>query len=241
MIAPVAPSRTSRTPPPLLSLRQAATLAGVPRRALRARVRRGEIPVRVIGKGRAAKLRLTPAALAGAGLLGDEIAVVTPDAPPAAAGDLGALLELVREQGARIAALEDQRFQLAGQFGAAVERVRALEERLVALGDPASPPAPHGTETQGRVVSATETRRGAAPAPQATANGGGDRGPQPETDRIRAVMPARSNARGHGSGPGADGGPSRAWRAGAFVRRRAIRLVGGVDAASEPDGSARGA
>ncbi|CAA9522598.1 MAG: hypothetical protein AVDCRST_MAG73-262 [uncultured Thermomicrobiales bacterium] len=130
-----------RRPDGLLTLREAAALTGVRRSVLRERIRRGHVPVRVLGKGTKAKLRLTADGLISAGLLLPDgprsagIGVLR--APPSVEADppseLVSLIGLVRDQGARIAALEEQRFQLAGQLGAAMERARLLEERLAAL------------------------------------------------------------------------------------------------------------
>lgn len=121
----------------LLSLREAAELTGLRRGALKRRVRRGDVAVRVIGKGRSAKLRLTTNALADAGLLthGDE-RVTSPPTGASIDRTLNPLLEVIREQGTRIAALEEQRFQLAAQLGAAMERARLAEDRLRQLAAP---------------------------------------------------------------------------------------------------------
>ena len=162
------PTRPGK-PTGLLTLREAAEMTGLRRAVLRERIERGHVPVRVIGKGRAAKLRLTKTELVAAGLLLD------PDGSPAVAnpvavtvvptnevetGDLATLLELIREQGNRISTLEDHRFQLAGQLGAALERTRALEERLLALAEPTprpKKPKRRATETDGRVQPAAVT------------------------------------------------------------------------------------
>jgi hypothetical protein len=49
------------------------------------------------------------------------------------AGNTGDLIQLVREQQARITALEEQRFQIAGQLGASLERTLALQNQLIEL------------------------------------------------------------------------------------------------------------
>jgi len=140
-------------------LRDAATLTGVPRRDLRARVQRGEIAVRLVGGGASPKLRLTAAALAEAGLLGDNVGIIprgtlaTPSAVPTIP-ELTALVDMVRAQGARISALEDQRFHLALQLGAAMERAHAMEGRVHAL-TAFTTPAAEQTEARGRVKSST--------------------------------------------------------------------------------------
>ncbi len=130
----------------LLSLGQAAKLTGVRRNALERRVRQGEIGVRILGTGKAAKLRVTLAALGEAGLLppADPPAPVEQSSTngPAVAADLAVLLALIREQGTRIASLEDQRFRLADELGAAIERARLVEERMRALGESPVPQSP---------------------------------------------------------------------------------------------------
>jgi hypothetical protein len=111
----------------LLTLREAAELTGFRRKVIRDRVARGDIAVRVLGSGRNAKLRVTESALVEAGLLAGELA------PVARNDELAELIRLVREQQARLSALEDQRFQLAGQLGAALERTLALQNELLEL------------------------------------------------------------------------------------------------------------
>jgi hypothetical protein len=110
-----------------LTLREAAELTGFRRKVIRDRVARGDIAVRVLGSGRNAKLRLTESALVEAGLLAGELA------PAVRNDELAELIRLVREQQARLSALEDQRFQLAGQLGAALERTLALQNELLEL------------------------------------------------------------------------------------------------------------
>jgi hypothetical protein len=134
------------SPERLLTLSEAARLTGVRKRTLREGIQRGQIAIRVLGKGRDRKLRLTESALVEAGLLGRNR---SGDAIPAD-GNVAALVELLREQNARLAAIEEQRFQFAGQLGAALERVRSLEERVFELAQrvsDASEPeqATHGT------------------------------------------------------------------------------------------------
>jgi hypothetical protein len=112
-----------------MTLGEAARLTGQRKRALRDRIRRGQLAVRIVGKGNRAKIRVTESALVDAGLLAPNGRGIA----GAADGNVAALVDLLREQNARLAAVEDQRLQLAGQLGAAVERVRALEERMVEL------------------------------------------------------------------------------------------------------------
>jgi hypothetical protein len=111
----------------LLSIRQAAELTGLRRKIIRDRVTRGDVAVRVIGRGRGAKLRLTEDALVDAGLPGGK------PVPAAKIDELAELVRLVREQQARLNALENQRFQLAGQLGTALERTLALQNQLLEL------------------------------------------------------------------------------------------------------------
>src|SRR3954453_19189021 len=110
-----------------LTLREAAELTGVRRKVIRNRVTRGEIAVRVLGTGRGAKLRVTESALAEAGLLAGNLELA------GNAGEGSNLIQLVREQQARITALEEQRFQIAGQLGASLERTLALQNQLIEL------------------------------------------------------------------------------------------------------------
>jgi hypothetical protein len=111
----------------LLSIRQAAERTGLRRKVIRDRITRGDVPVRIIGSGRGAKLRLTESALVEAGLLAGG------SSPAVKHDELTDLIGLVREQQKRLNALEDQRFQLAGQLGAALERTLALQNQLIEL------------------------------------------------------------------------------------------------------------
>ncbi len=243
-IAPVTSSsrapRDASTPPAiapgdtasLLTLRQAAQLSGVRRRALRERVRRGQLAVRVLGKGRGAKLRVTADALAAAGLLPDEPPDLgKPTDQPAADPDRGgtlpaaALLELVREQNVRIATLEEQRFQLAGQLGAALERVHGLEARILELAPPrAEDRSPRSTDARTRVAEEPESPptgadRGPA-TPPAASHAGADRdGIGSMTGRPREAR-TESRIANHGSGS-----PRRHRRRGARSLARPIKAL----------------
>src|SRR5262249_23766618 len=117
------------SPKRLLTLSEAARLTGVRKRTLRERIQHGQIAIRVLGKGSDRKLRLTESALIEAGLLGRNGRADTIPTD----GHVAALAELLREQNARLAAIEEQRLQFAGQLGAALERVRSLEERVFEL------------------------------------------------------------------------------------------------------------
>ncbi len=224
-------SSPERGSQPLLSFRDAAALTGLPRREIRARVRRGEIAVRVLGKGRSAKLRLTPRALVEANLLGPDLLAtssVTDDTP-------ARLLNLIHDQGARITALEDQRFQLAGQLGAAIERARALEEQMRALTAPraARDPRPRSvTDAEPRDERNPRQRsdllnRDPAALPRARNQRSAEpTGVAPATSSDTIVATAMRDA----LPATAEGvlGPeeaSRARRAGALLRRGASRLL----------------
>src|SRR5215218_9295422 len=80
----------------LLSIREAAELTGLRRRVIRDRVTRGDVPVRIIGSGRKAKLRLTESALVEAGLLATKTPVAVKNV------ELADLISLVREQQKRL-------------------------------------------------------------------------------------------------------------------------------------------
>lgn len=128
------------SPDRLLTVGEAARLTGVPKRALRDRIRRGEIAIRLVGEGRETKFRLTESALVEAGLLGPNGRGETATAD----GNVAALVELLREQNARLAAIEEQRLQFAGQLGAALERIRSLEQRVIELADRVPDPSGPG-------------------------------------------------------------------------------------------------
>jgi hypothetical protein len=140
------------------------------------------VHLRHTGKG--AKFRVTRASLEAAGL------IARPEAPEPSAESL---LRLFREQAERLAAIEEQRFQLAGQLGAALERNRLLEERLLQLAatsepetgfdasshDPApphepeppanaQPAAPETAESSPAALEPEERTIGAKPAPGLT-------------------------------------------------------------------------
>lgn len=103
----------------------------MPRRYLEEMIEAGHLAVSYAGKGGGRKSRVSRNALAVAGLLepgGPTTTGETPEQAVSERTELQALIEIVREQSARIGSLEDQRFLLAGQLGGALERVRALEE-----------------------------------------------------------------------------------------------------------------
>lgn len=111
-----------------MSLRTAAKLAGAPREYLEECIAAGRLAVHLHQKNGAAKYRVSRAAMESAGIL------------PAVSEPTGserddALVQLLREQSERLAAAEEQCFQLAGQLGAALERNRLLEERILELTD----------------------------------------------------------------------------------------------------------
>lgn len=220
----------------LLTLRQAARLTGVRRRALRERVQRGQVAVRVLRTGRKTKLRLTPDALTAAGLLPGS---VPPENPPAAGSDLSAvaLLDLVREQNARIASLQEQRFQLAGQLGAALERTRTLEDRVHAL-----TAAAHSSTAVARSAIDIEDR-----APDVAPSGATTASQTRPRTAGRAATTAPPDGRSQQSPPGgadenAEPDPRRPSRAGANRRSRwpqrmvavVRRRAAGVAAARRP-------
>jgi hypothetical protein len=119
----------ARTPSPdLLSLTHAARLAGQPKVYLRELAAAGKLAVFLTGDPERPKWRVSRAGLIEAGLLAAE-----PEAP-ATDRALLELIAIVREQAERIAALEEQRFQLGAQLGGAVERIAALEARALQNG-----------------------------------------------------------------------------------------------------------
>jgi len=227
----VSKSRTASrsTAAPLLSLRDAATLAGVPRRVLRGRVQRGEIPVRLLGTGKRPKVRLTPAALVAAGLLADDVAVREVDGQATPADlNLALLLEMIRDQNRRIAALEDQRFQLAAELGATVERARTLAIRLAELPSATRSPGAGSGTVPSEAAAPSPAVRSDLPEPPADARKQPERVATPEaapSDRQAAT--SRQLNRDQPPRLPSSGGsePSRAWRAGALVRRGAVRLL----------------
>ncbi len=112
-----------------MSLREAAALTGLPRRYLRERIEAGSLAVHLQSSSGSVKWRLSRGSLVQAGLLTEEPANLAP------------LFAILREQGERLASLEEQRFQLAAQVGMAVERSRSLEERLSLVEPPPATPA----------------------------------------------------------------------------------------------------
>jgi hypothetical protein len=116
LIAPArAPSRDEMT------LSEAARLVSQPKAYLRELAAAGRLAVYLTGDPANPKWRVSKAGLSEAGLLARER-----DDP--ADGTAESLIGLVKAQAERIAALEDQRFQLGAQLGAAMERIAALEE-----------------------------------------------------------------------------------------------------------------
>jgi hypothetical protein len=111
-----------------LTLAQAARLTGSPKAYLRELAESGRLAVHLVPGAGSTKLRVSTASLIEAGLLCAESNSIDPYS-----ADVGDLVRLVREQSARITALEEQRFQLGAQLGAALERVASLEERFEAL------------------------------------------------------------------------------------------------------------
>ncbi|MER3437504.1 MAG: hypothetical protein C4346_07880 [Chloroflexota bacterium] len=111
----------------LLSLGEAARLVGCSKRDLRERIERGELAVYVHARAKRSRVFVTPSALCQTGLLASD------GGNPTGAPEIQVLLGVLREQGARLAEVEDQRAQLAGQLGAALERLRLLEARLDAM------------------------------------------------------------------------------------------------------------
>ena len=212
---------------PLLSLREAAKLTGVRQDALERRIRQGQIGVRILGKGKSAKLRVTAAALGEAGLLPEVEAASATGLPrtngSATATDLAPLLAMIREQGARIAALEEQRFQLAGELGAAIERARLVEEQMRALAESTVPPAP--AEVRVPPFDARTASRG----PSAAAPGSASADREPTESLAVSLDPIETTAIEEVSGqqfalPQAVGADLRERRR----ATRAIRLLGRV-------------
>ncbi len=125
-----------------LSLGEAARLSGMPREYLEECIASGKLAVHLHNKGDATKFRVSRVALESAG-------IVPKDIPSLARDPNETLIRLLHDQTARLAAIEEQRFQLAGQLGAALERSRILEERVLALAaasetdDSVEPPAPN--------------------------------------------------------------------------------------------------
>lgn len=127
----------ARTPAPdLLSLTEAARLAGQPKAYLRELVTAGKLAVFLTGEPQHPKWRVSRAGLIEAGLVSADSDSDRSDAA------LMELIALVREQSERIAALEEQRFQLGAQLGGAVERIAALETRSLGNGGSAMPERP---------------------------------------------------------------------------------------------------
>lgn len=152
-----------------LSLRQAAKLANLPREFLEECIASGRLPVHLLVKNGQTKFRVTRAGLESASILHAE------PAPPAHES----LVQLAREQAERLAAAEEQRFQLAGQLGAALERNRSLERQLRALS-----------------ASGDEQREieHAAPAPEEAGEPSGD-------PKVAAPMPDQESSIDSRNGP----------------------------------------
>jgi hypothetical protein len=109
-----------------VSLREAARLAGAPREYLEECIASGKLAVHLQQKGQTTKFRVSSIALQSAGIIPKP-----KEAPERDPNE--SLVKLLQDQTDRLAALEEQRFQLAGQLGAALERNRILEERVLAL------------------------------------------------------------------------------------------------------------
>jgi hypothetical protein len=164
----------------LLTLKEAAEITGVRRKEIRDRVTRGEIAVCVLGAGRGAKLRVTESALAEAGLMTSEIA------PVGSGGEMADLIQLVREQQARIRELEEQRFQIAGQLGASLERTLALQNQLIELTE--------SLQAHPQVLQATSPSAHASPAPEPGAEESPAEEPGPEDAVSSSEEPASVRA-----------------------------------------------
>lgn len=150
--------------PVLMSLREAAALSGAPRAYLDECIAAGRLAVHLRHTSKGVKLRVTRIGLVAAGIL-----------PPPVKDE--SLVQLLREQAERLAAVEEQRFQLAGQLGAALERNRALEERLQLAAVVAEPP-PMDAATSPEPASTS------APAAEAPSSSDGT------TQRIDGLKPA---------------------------------------------------
>lgn len=111
----------------LLTFAEAARQTGKPKVYLKELVETGQLSVRLLPHPDGAKQRLEEAELVRAGLLGGGQRA-TPEH-----SELEGLIELIREQTARIAVIEEHRFQLGAQFGAACERIRSLEQQAESL------------------------------------------------------------------------------------------------------------
>lgn len=126
----------STSEPARLTLGEAARLTGMPKAYLRELVEAGRLAVHLVPGNGQVKHRVSRTGLIEAGLIPNQVV------PPRS--DLSDLITLVREQSARIATLEDQRFQLGAQLGAALERIAALEDRTAQLPTSHAPDPDHG-------------------------------------------------------------------------------------------------
>jgi hypothetical protein len=184
--------------PELMSLRAAAKLANVPRAYLDECVAAGRLAVHLRHTSKGAKFRVTRAGLEAAGIL--------PRAEPAPPS-LDSLAQLLREQADRLAAIEEQRFQLAGQLGAALERNRLLEDRMLQL------------EAGSRAHESVETASG-EPKPSAEPAGPSAPGSAALDAERPSNAPVQLAKRIIGAKPAPDWTPKRA--ATAFARLRGI-------------------
>ncbi len=114
-----------------LSLKEAARLCNTTPTELRNLIERGKLRAFTVQQGGKTRFRLLRSSLIEAGLIGK--VDPAPEPPPAEPRGTVDLLPLIRDQNARISALEDQRANLAGQLGVALERLRAIDERLTDL------------------------------------------------------------------------------------------------------------
>jgi hypothetical protein len=181
----------------LLSIRQAAERTGLRRKVIRDRVTLGDVPVRIIGRGRGAKLRLTESDLVEAGLLAGT------SSPAVKHDELTDLIGLVREQQKRLNALEDQRFQLVGQLGAALERTLALQNQLIELTASMQARGPVVHEIKKIEQPATSVESAHAPiearvGPEDAASAPVERAPVRTAKAVRLAKLASSKGEQHG-------------------------------------------
>ena len=100
----------------------------MPKAYLRELAEAGQLAVFHVLEEGETRLRLSGASLVNAGL-------TTPDEPgrePGTENEVRALVDLLREQGERLASLEEQRFHLGVQLSSALERIVQLERQLEA-------------------------------------------------------------------------------------------------------------
>jgi hypothetical protein len=158
------PPRGDPNPNTPVSLREAARLAGAPREYLEECIASGKLAVHLHQKGQTTKFKVSPIALQSAGIIPKPVEPLERDPNEA-------LVKLLQDQTDRLAAIEEQRFQLAGQLGAALERNRILEERVLALAaatatdDSVEPGAPPPNESARSVETSLSEPPSAEPSP----------------------------------------------------------------------------